>query len=181
MAGTTLKDTPGIKQKETTVNALTEMARNTLQEKQKAGNICRKSETNLKVTAGNNLKEKYGHILKKAGNSQKKKAGNSLKEKAGSNGSKWTGNSLKKAWLSLAKTIGSKKTANSDAKGKERPLVSVFSRKKKVQQRRKSTFRISRSVSEDSTTTLNLDTYSTHVPPTEERKSFLFVVPNICI
>merc|ERR1712129_343409 len=112
------------------------------------------AETSLMEKSGNILKKKSGNILKNAKNKKAR-------------------NSLKKAWLSLAKTIGSKKTANSDAKGKERPLVSVFSRKKKVQQRRKSTFRISRSVSEDSTTTLDLETYTTQVPLTEERKCFL--------
>ena len=53
------------------------------------------------------------------------------------------------------------------------PLLSLFSRRKNVLEREQYFSRISRSVTEEATTKHTLETHTTEVPLTEDRKSFL--------
>merc|ERR1712129_98821 len=158
--------------------------------KMKARNSLRKGNeiniwnagNSLKRKSGKSLNAKVGQFLAYPEKSQKTNAGNSLKKLAGNrlnDGHQERKSRIFKTRKSFSSLLKRKKTIETrkktDVKGKERHPLSVFSRKNKIPERRKYSFRISRSVSEDSTTTLedDLETYTTQVPLTEKRKSFL--------
>merc|ERR1712129_203541 len=150
----------------------------------KAGNIQKvklgkslneKTVTRLKEEAATFFNVKAGNILKKkAGNNLKKKTGKGLRDKAGNSLKRKSGESLNAKTGQFFNDPENSLKAN-DVIGKEKHLLSVISRKKKIPERQKHFFRISRSVSEDYTTTLydDLETYTTQAPLTEKRKSFL--------
>jgi len=149
---------------------------------EKAGNII--ENKGVKALSIMNKDKARKSNLRKAGNSLRKWTGNSLKRKSGKSLNAKAGHQERKSrdfrtrtglssLLKRQKSIETRK--KTDVKGNERLLLSVFSRKKKIPERRKYSFRISRSVSEDSTTTHedDLETYTTQAPLTEKRKSFL--------